>query len=73
MALLNRNRYVVAVFVWSALCSVPFSRAQPPSTLSRDVMVVPDITVQSEEYAQARKTFDTKLLQQGPAPHQEDC
>ena len=67
-----QNGYVVAVLVWSILCLVPRSRAQNPSTLSRDVMVVPDITVQTEDYAESRKTFHTKLLQQGPAPHQ-DC
>jgi len=36
-------------------------------------MVVPDITIQTEDYAEARKSFRTKLVQQGPAPHQEDC
>jgi len=36
-------------------------------------MVVPDITIQTEDYAEARKRFHTKLLREGPAPHQQDC
>src|SRR5215831_8725701 len=35
-------------------------------------MRVPEITIQTEDYAEARKTFHTKLLREGPAPHQ-DC
>jgi hypothetical protein len=36
-------------------------------------MVVSDITIQTEDYAEARKRFHTKLLRHAPAPHQEDC
>jgi hypothetical protein len=36
-------------------------------------MVVPDIAIQTEDYAEARKTFYTDLLRKGPAPHREDC
>lgn len=36
-------------------------------------MVVPDINVQNEDYAQARGRFHTKLSREGPAPHQQDC
>lgn len=36
-------------------------------------MVVPGIAIQTEDYAEARKTFHTTLLRKGPAPHQEDC
>ena len=33
-------------------------------------MVVPDIAVQDEDYAQARQWFHTTLLVKGPAPEQ---
>jgi dipeptidyl aminopeptidase/acylaminoacyl peptidase len=33
-------------------------------------MVVPDIAVQNEDYAKARKRFHTKLLRKRPAPYQ---
>jgi dienelactone hydrolase len=46
------------------------SSAQTPPKV--DPMVVPDIAVQNEDYAKARKRFHTKLLGKGPAPHQ-DC
>lgn len=36
-------------------------------------MVVPDIAIQTEDYAEARKTFHTDLLRKGPAPHQDGC
>lgn len=73
MASSAQCRHTTAIFLCSLLYVVPYSPAQNPSTLSRDVMGVPEITVQNEDYAEARKTFHTKLLQQGPAPHQEDC
>jgi len=47
--------------------------AQNESNQKIDVMAVPDITIQSQDYADARKTFRTRLLHEGPAPHQEDC
>ncbi|HKF00931.1 MAG TPA: prolyl oligopeptidase family serine peptidase [Candidatus Sulfotelmatobacter sp.] len=47
--------------------------AQNDTSRKSDVMVVPDITIQTKDYAEARKSFRTKLVQQGPAPHQEDC
>jgi dipeptidyl aminopeptidase/acylaminoacyl peptidase len=46
---------------------------QNPPTQKIDVMIVPDITIQSQDYSDARKTFQTTLLHSGPAPHQEDC
>ena len=52
MASSTQNRYTVAIFVWSLLCLVPRSSAQNPSTSSRDVMVVPDIMVQTGDYAE---------------------
>jgi dienelactone hydrolase len=51
----------------------PLESAQNPSPAKIDVMVVPDIVIQTEDYAEARKNFHTELLRQGPAPHQEDC
>lgn len=51
----------------------PLSPAQNTASQKVDVMVVPDITIQTEDYAEARKKFHTKLLRGGPAPHQEDC
>src|SRR5690348_16612505 len=43
----------------------------PPVEVKIDPMSVPDITVQSEDYAIARRHFHTDLLQKGPAPYQE--
>jgi len=43
----------------------------PPVEVKIDPMSVPDITVQSEDYAIARSHFHTDLLQKGPAPYQE--
>ena len=46
--------------------------ARTPSVKAKiDPMTVPDITVQSEDYAVARSHFHTNLLQKGPAPFQE--
>jgi dienelactone hydrolase len=46
--------------------------AQTPSVKVKiDPITVPDITVQSEDYAVARSHFHTNLLQKGPAPFQE--
>lgn len=42
----------------------------PPPKI--DLMTVPDIAIQTEDYAKARSSFHTKLLKQGPAPYQ-DC
>ncbi len=51
----------------------PHTAAQNPPGQKIDVMIVPDITIQTEDYADARKKFHTKLLREGPAPHQQDC
>jgi dienelactone hydrolase len=53
--------------------AVRISPAQNTSRQTPDAMAVPDITIQTEDYAEARKRFRTKLVQPGPAPHQEDC
>jgi dipeptidyl aminopeptidase/acylaminoacyl peptidase len=53
------------------LVPLGFAQNTPPAKI--DVMVVPDIAIQTEDYAEARKTFHTKLLRKGSAPHQEDC
>ena len=53
--------------------AVRLSRSQNTAPQTPDVTLVPDITIQTEDYAEARKRFRTKLLQQSPAPHQEDC
>jgi dienelactone hydrolase len=46
--------------------------AQTPSVKAKiDPMTVPDIAVQTEDYAVARSHFHTNLLQKGPAPYQE--
>jgi len=42
--------------------------AQAPSRI--DPMVVPEIAVQNEDYAKARKRFHTTLIKKGPAPEQ---
>jgi dipeptidyl aminopeptidase/acylaminoacyl peptidase len=44
--------------------------AAAQTTPKIDPMVVPDITIQTEDYAQARKEFHTRLLKKGPAPEQ---
>ena len=49
-----------------------YTAAQNPAGQKVDVMIVPDITIQTEDYADARRKFHTKLLREGPAPHQ-DC
>lgn len=49
-----------------------YTAAQNPPGQKIDVMIVPDITIQTEDYADARRKFHTKLLREGPAPHQ-DC
>jgi dipeptidyl aminopeptidase/acylaminoacyl peptidase len=38
-----------------------------------DPKEVPDITIQTQDYADARKEFATKLLTKGPAPFQDHC
>jgi dipeptidyl aminopeptidase/acylaminoacyl peptidase len=53
------------------VASLGSAQNTPPAKI--DVMVVPDVTIQTEDYAEARKTFHTTLLRKGSAPHQEDC
>jgi dienelactone hydrolase len=63
-----------SVLALSALIlAAPLKSAQNPQPARIDVMAVADITTQTEDYAEARRQFRTKLLQRGPAPHQEDC
>jgi hypothetical protein len=42
--------------------------AQNPPGQKIDVTIIPDITIQTEDYADARKKFHTKLLREG-RPH----
>jgi len=68
------NRLRPAILVLSSLgfsSSLGSGQNTPPAKI--DVMVVPDIAIQTEDYAEARKTFHTTLLRKGSAPHQEDC
>ena len=53
------------------MASLGSAQNAPPAKI--DVMVVPDVTIQTEDYVEARKTFHTTLLRKGSAPHQEDC
>ena len=65
---------VVTIAALSSLGTLaPHTAAQNPPGQKIDVMIVPDITIQTEDYANARKKFHTKLLREGPAPHQQDC
>lgn len=41
-----------------------------PARPKNDPLAVPNIAVQSEDYAKARSGFHTKLLKKGPAPYQ---
>ena len=67
-------RVYPAILALGSLCFVvPLGSAQNSPPAKIDVMVVPDITIQTEDYAEARKTFHTKLLRKASAPHQEDC
>jgi len=69
----NAYRMCLVIVALSSLGTLTqYSAAQNRSGQKVDVMIVPDITIQSEDYADARKTFHTKLLKEGPAPHQ-DC
>src|SRR5258708_30880080 len=64
----------LAIVALSSLGTLaPHTAAQNPPGQKIDVMIVPDITIQTEDYADARKKFCTKLLRDGPAPHQQDC
>lgn len=64
-----RLAIVLASIIFAA--SIGFAQNTQPAQV--DVSVVPNITVQSEDYAEARKNFHTALLRKGPAPHQQDC
>jgi dienelactone hydrolase len=70
--LLRRACSAILLLNFLGLVAPPGS-AQNPSPPKMDAMVVPDISIQTEDYAKARKNFDTKLLRKGSAPHQEDC
>lgn len=66
---MTRGSLSAALFVSIFLAAVaPTSAAQAPPKI--DPMVVPDIAVQNEDYAQARQRFHTTLLVKGPAPEQ---
>ena len=63
----------LAVVALSALGTLAtYTAAQNPPGQKIDVMIVPDITIQTEDYADARKKFHTRLLREGPALHQQD-
>ena len=56
-----------------AICAFVFFTAAGRTTCAQappkiDPMVVPDIAVQNEDYAKARKRFHTTLIEKGPAP-----
>jgi hypothetical protein len=57
----------ICAFVFFTAAGRTTSAQAPPKI---DPMVVPDITVQSEDYAKARKRFHTTLIKKGPAPEQ---
>ena len=66
------HRACLAILALSFLgLLVPLGFAQNTPAPKIDVMVVPDIAIQTEDYAEARKTFHTNLLRKGSAPHQE--
>ncbi len=70
---MGSNVEIKSLFTICALifCSAALiTSAQTPPKI--DPTVVPDITVQNEDYAKARERFHTKLLETGPAPYQ-DC
>ena len=67
------HKMCLVIVALSSLGTPAPSTAQNPPSQKIDVMIVPDITIQSQDYADARKAFHTKLLHEGPAPHQEDC
>lgn len=66
-------RIRLAILALSSLSAARPCPAQNATAPKIDVMAVPDITIQTEDYAEARKRFHTKLLREGPAPHQQDC
>lgn len=67
------HRMCLATVALSSLGTLAqYTAAQNPPGQKIDVMIVPDITIQTEDYADAPKKFHTKLLREGPAPHQ-DC
>lgn len=65
------HRICLAIVALSSLGTLA-QRTAAQNSQKIDVMIVPDITVQTEDYADARRKFHTKLLREGPAPHQ-DC
>lgn len=69
----SKHTIGAAIFTLSFLGALAVISHTQESSRKIDVMVVPDITIQTEDYALARKKFHTKLLHEGPAPHQEDC
>jgi hypothetical protein len=74
MELSSRQGVSLVAVAFSALVTqMPTSFAQNTPAPKIDPMVVPDINVQNEDYPQARMRFHTKLVQEGPAPHQQEC
>ncbi|SPF39741.1 conserved exported hypothetical protein [Candidatus Sulfotelmatobacter kueseliae] len=59
--------FAMCVFIFFAAAARTTCGQAPPKI---DPMVVPDITVQNEDYAKARKRFHTTLIKKGPAPEQ---
>lgn len=67
-----RRMRLATVALSSLATAAQYTAAQNPPGQKIDVRIVPDIAIQTEDYADARKKFHTKLLREGPAPHQ-DC
>lgn len=65
---MTKDSLSLAMFVSILLTATAHTPAQTPPKI--DPMVVPDITVQDEDYAEARQRFHTTLLARGPAPEQ---
>jgi dipeptidyl aminopeptidase/acylaminoacyl peptidase len=61
----------LALFLCIACSQLVYAQAGP-TVPKIDLSVVPDIAIQTVDYAEARKGFHTKLLHKGPAPFQ-DC
>jgi dipeptidyl aminopeptidase/acylaminoacyl peptidase len=59
------------VFLMAVVIATAAQDSHPGTKI--DPKEVPDISVQTQNYADARKEFATKLLTKGPAPFQDHC
>ncbi|HZI89923.1 MAG TPA: S9 family peptidase, partial [Candidatus Polarisedimenticolia bacterium] len=59
------------VFLSLVLLSTIAPAQTPGPTVGEEGRIVPEVTVQSKDYASLRKTFRTRLLRHGPAPESD--